>query len=196
MYQRFKWNPKIGFELHDHVAIDRLQRKNISDGSRVFICSTFELFHPKVPKSWRKDIFSVIECNSKNTFQILTKFPQNIDCPMPDNVWLGATITCRDELHRILKIKKTEAKIKFISFEPVLGNLPIWWGALKGIDWIIIGKLTGFGHKYDVSSHIFKRRTAQILLEAKRHNIPIFLKNNLKEIWREPLIQEFPEINS
>lgn len=190
MYQRFKWNPKIGFELHDHVAIDRLQRKNISDGSKVFICSTFELFHPKVPKSWRKDIFSVIECNPKNIFQILTKFPQNIDRPMPDNVWLGVTITGDDDQwSKGFNLYSQQSKIKFISFEPLFQSIEII-DELWVFDWIIIGRLTGHGNKQQPERAWIK----EIVDECKASDTPIFLKNNLKEIWGEPLIQEFPNI--
>jgi len=192
MYQRFKWNPKMDFELHDHVAIDRLQRKNIPDGSKVFICSTFELFHPKVPKSWRKDIFSVIECNPKITFQILTKFPQNIYQLMPNNVWLGVSITEPKEMYpRIKNLYEARAKLKFISFEPLLGDVGQFrfQGYLGGkVDWIIVGKLTGYGHKYNPKQFWI----ASIINHAKKYNTPVFLKNNLKEIWGESLIQEFP----
>ena len=27
---------------------------------------------------------------------------------------------------------------------------------------------------------------------CKEKNVPVFMKNNLKDIWQEPLIQEFP----
>lgn len=179
----------MGFELHDHVAIDRLQRKNIPYGSKVFICSTFELFHPKVPKSWRKDIFRVIECNPKITFQILTKFPQNIDRPMPENVWLGVTVTGADETgdcFRVEELDRHKAKIKFISYEPILD----YSGFILFVDWLIMGRLTRFGHKYDPRRHWIEEKIRQ----AKKKNIPIFFKDNLKEIWGEPLIQEFPNV--
>lgn len=190
MYQRFKWNPKIGFELHDHVAIDRLQRKNIPDGSKVFICSIFELFHPKVPKSWRKDIFSVIECNPKNIFQILTKFPQNIDRPMPDNVWLGVTITGDDDQwSKAFNLYSQQSKIKFISFEPLFQSIEII-DELWVFDWIITGRVTGQGKKHQPE----RAWIQEIVDECKNSDTPVFLKNNLKEIWGEPLIQEFPNI--
>lgn len=44
---------------------------------------------------------------------------------------------------------------------------------------------------------IIRDRTQYLWLEslveiARGCDYPIFLKNNLKEIWKEPLIQEFP----
>ena len=194
MYQRFKWDSEMHFELHDPMSIDRLHRKNIPDGSKVFVCSTFELFHPEVPKAWKKDIFDTIKLNPKIIFQILTKFPQNIDRPMPDNVWLGVSITKPIEMApRIKALYEARAKLRFVSFEPLLGDVGQfrfqgWLG--KHFDWIIVGKLTGHGHKYDPKNHWITSLT----YHAKAFNTPIFLKNNLKDIWEEPLIQEFPDV--
>ncbi len=194
MYQRFKWNPKMDFDLHNPTAVDRLHRKNIPNGSKVFVCSTFELFHPKVPKSWMKDIFSVIKCNPKIIFQILTKLPQKIGRSVPDNVWLGVSITKPIEMYpRIVNLYQVQAKVKFISFEPLLGDVGQFrfQGYLGGkVDWIIVGKLTRHGHEYDPKQFWIE----SIVNYAKKFNTPIFLKDNLKEIWGEPLIQEYPNI--
>ena len=107
---------------------------------------------------------------------------------MPDNVWLGVSVTGEDndkDFNRIKKLQKSKAKIKFISYEPLL-NIPFM--GISNIDWMIIGRLTGHGHKYDPP----KDRIENMVEIAKEENIPIFLKDNLKEIWEEPLIQEFP----
>ena len=65
---------------------------------------------------WRDLIFEVIEKNPQHIFQILTKMPENIDRVMPDNVWLGVTITNREDMYRIAILKNKIANIKFISF--------------------------------------------------------------------------------
>jgi len=82
---------------------------------------------------------------------------------------------------------KQKAKIKFISFEPLMNDIDII-EELTNFDWIIIGALTGYGKKYQPE----KMWIHNIVDECKYQDIPIFLKNNLKEIWGEPLIQEFP----
>lgn len=194
MYKRFGWNPEVRFELDDFNACVELYHQNIPDGSKIFVCSTIELFHPLIKKRWRDDIFSIIELNQKLTFQILTKFPQNIDKEMPDNVWLGVTFTGDTDMYNAIKIKDVKAKIKFASFEPMLyfpgrgilakKSLPF----LEHINWIILGRLAGHGKKYDPK----KSWIDLIIKEAKKANIPVFLKDNLKEIWGGNLIQEFP----
>ena len=112
---------------------------------------------------------------------------------MPHNVWLGVTITGslnEEQFSQGFELFIQEASIKFISFEPLL--YPINESLIDnlcGFDWIIIGRLTGFGKKYEP-----KRVWIEEIVEsAKEDKIPIFLKDNLKEIWGENLIQEFPK---
>lgn len=158
--------------------------------SKIFVCSTYELFHHSVEKVIRDKIFETIEKCPHHTFQVLTKFPQNIDRAMPDNVWLGVTSTGYPFLNLFDDLYDTQAKIKFISFEPLLSPILLdnWFWNFH-FNWIIVGRLTQYGHKYDPK----KLWVEKIVEKVKKYNIPIFLKNNLKEIWGEPLIQEFPE---
>jgi len=180
MLNRFKQNPKIRFKPSVLLDLPKSPKK-------IFLCSTHDLFGDWIPKSWRDILFDIwIPNNSQHIFQILTKFPQNIDRPMPDNVWLGVTTTGDDDvLDHYQELLDAKARIKFISFEPLFKPtyLP------TRIDWAIIGRLTGYGHKYNPSLSLLK-----IMVNTyKVNNIPIFLKDNLKEIWGEPLIQEFPK---
>ena len=156
-------------------------------GSRIFACSTMELFHPAIPGGWRDWIFGEIESYPDLTFIILTKRPERIDRPMPDNVWLGVSITGAEDWKRLLDLSKVSARIKFVSLEPFLGDIPIISPVFKP-DWVIVGRLTGYGKKRDPSTHAIQRMVDQ----AWFLRIPIFLKDNLKDIWGGPLIQEFP----
>ena len=59
----------------------------------------------------------------------------------------------------------------------------------KRIKWVIIGAETG-NRKGKV---IPKREWIESIVAACRAaSVPVFLKNNLVDIWGEPLIQEFP----
>ena len=115
---------------------------------------------------------------------------------MPDNVWLGVSITKNEDLQRLTDLCTKEAKVRFVSFEPLLGNID-WDGyraVFSSLDWIIVGQLTGRGRKYEPKRYWVKR----IKLYAGYYGIPLFLKDNLKTIWTmviggEPLIQEMPE---
>ncbi len=163
----------------------------------IFVCSTYELFRSK-DKFARDEIFKIIEACPQHRFYILTKFPQNIDRPMPDNVWLGVSITRENELDRLMYLSsiqaknRNKAKIRFVSFEPLLEFIK--WGGYQvefsSLDWIIVGKLTGHGKKYEP----YRYWINQIKFYAKIYGIPLFLKNNLKAIMKESLIQEVPDV--
>ena len=187
MYGRFKWGDFLRLE---YKTLDAPMPKK---PSKIFVCSTMEIFHTEIKASWRDCIFDQIKRHPQHTFQILTKFPQNIDRPMPDNVWLGCTAdkTIYMQL-RAKELVQKKSRIKFISFEPLF-EYPhfdqMTTEELLKIDWIIIGRLTGYGKKYDPP----KWWVTKIVEMAKFHEIKIFLKDNLKDIWGEDLIQEMPE---
>jgi len=199
MYQRFGWDPKLSLDgelfgscqdaFSPNVCVYEMLDR-IKPGSKIFICSTCELFHPKIYKEWRDAIFQAIKGSPQHTFQILTKFPQNIDREMADNVWLGVTVDQNKafKFNEIHPFWNNKAKIKFVSFEPLLERIPSTWLTKYGFDWIIVGRLTQHGNKNDPKKEWIK----ELVDRAKQINKPIFLKDNLKEIWGEPLIQEFP----
>lgn len=181
-------DPTIRLQLSAFNALPKIPKK-------VFLCSTHDLFGSWISENWRDLIFDHIKKYPQHTFQILTKFPQNIDRDMPDNVWLGVSITGVDDLEmRSWDLIKAKARLKFWSLEPLLND--ITWPMIKSereniarhIDWLIIGKLTGHGNKYDPKKTWIKN----IVLPAEKAGIPIFLKDNLKDIWGDDLIQEFP----
>jgi len=61
----------------------------------------------------------------------------------PANVWMGVSVENSKYTHRIDDLRKTGAKVKVLSLEPLLGPLPNL--NLKGIDWVIVGGESGPG---------------------------------------------------
>jgi protein gp37 len=123
---------------------------------------------------------------------------------MPENVWLGVSITKDLEMDtRLLPLKIAEAEKKFISFEPLLEEIVLPAGKrailydgrftsgvdFSGIDWIIVGRLTGHGRKLDPKPTWVEA----IAIESGKARIPIFMKDNLASIWPGVLLQEFPK---
>jgi len=154
--------------------------------SKIFVCSMGEMFGDWVPMGWTNAILDAITKSHWHTFQILTKQPQNLNFfTYPPNVWLGITIDGLESQEIMEKdldcLLDTGAMIKFVSFEPLLGEVKL---DLDGVQWIIIGART------NPEKQPKKEWVQRLIDEARSHNIPIFLKNNLKWPIR---IQEFPE---
>ena len=187
-------NPRYGWNHSVRLDEDELVRPMVRlKPAKIFLCSTFEIFHPAAGE-YRDAIFDVIKACPQHTFQILTKMPQYITRKMPDNVWLGTSITeKRDFGKRLPGLYKAKARVKFISFEPLLDedmDAFRYQGWLGGkVNWIILGRLTGHGKKQDPSLRMIQNMTAY----ARSENIPIFLKHNLSDIWPGKLVQEWPE---
>ena len=156
--------------------------------SKIFCCSISDLFASWTPTKWRDQILEAIEkCPIKHTFQLLTKNPERIplDYIFPENVWVGTTVTNEGkDWINIDHIKQVKAKIKFISFEPLLDEVPPNTD-LRGIDWVIVGKLTG-SKKVKLNMNWVE----DIKFECSFNKIPIFMKNNLK--LQNPR-QEYPK---
>ena len=107
---------------------------------RVFCASLADVFDNEVPVEWRRDLFDLIEATPDLDWLLLTKRVGNVrrmmfdlgydDVPMPENVWLGATICNQEEANRdIPKLLDIPVNIRFLSMEPLLGpvDLGIIW---------------------------------------------------------------------
>jgi protein gp37 len=158
--------------------------------SQIFVCSIADLFAPWTPIEWRNSVLaSIFHCPIPHIFQLLTKNPERIpDIEFPDNVWVGTTVTNENQdWKNIVSIKRVNAKVRFASFEPLLGLIPADM-CLGGLQWIIIGKLTG-SKRVKLDTFWISR----ILYEASQHAIPVFMKNNLVPSWpKKDLMQNFP----
>ena len=80
-------------------------------------------------------------------FQVLTKRPERVlemnkKLRWTKNIWMGTSVENSDYIERINILRKTSAKIKFLSLEPLLGSLPNM--NLKKIDWVIVGGESGY----------------------------------------------------
>ena len=115
---------------------------------RIFVNSMSDLFHEKIELSYIQDVFSVMEKANWHQFQVLTKRAErllefNSKLPWPSNVWMGVSVEDKHVTDRIDALRQTDAHIKFLSLEPLLGALPNL--VLDGIDWVIVGGESGPG---------------------------------------------------
>lgn len=117
---------------------DRLRQPyELKKPSKIFVCSMADLFGDWVPDFWIKPIIKVAKENPQHTFQFLTKNPKRyLDFDFPENCSLGTTIDYPHQA-RLNYLKQAKANHKFISFEPLLGDMSAL--DLSGIDVCIIG---------------------------------------------------------
>ncbi len=134
-----------GFKLtiHEKAIHDPLSWKK---PQMIFVNSMSDLFHEDVPQESILDIFNIMERASWHTFQVLTKRADRmLDMDhlikWPKNVWMGVSVENQDVVTRIDRLRNTNASIKFLSLEPLLGPLPNL--DLRNINWVIVGGESG-----------------------------------------------------
>jgi len=114
----------------------------------IFVNSMSDLFHLKVPRDFILRAFDVMQKAHWHRFQVLTKRAERLamlseQLPWADNIWMGVSVESESYTHRIDSLRQTEAAIKFLSLEPLLG--PLGNLCLDGIDWVIVGGESGPG---------------------------------------------------
>ena len=142
----------------------------------IFVNSMSDLFHEQVPYIFIKRVFDTMEKADWHTFQILTKRPERMQyftneyCnKVLPNVWLGTSIENNQVLNRLKILKKVEAAIRFISFEPLLG--PVGKVDLRGIQWAIVGGESGPYHR-----PIKEEWVQEIRKQCRKYNVAFFFK--------------------
>lgn len=114
----------------------------------VFVNSMSDLFHQDVPVEYIMEVFKVMRDNPQHIFQVLTKradllryYDSEGWLEWSHNIWMGVSVEDERVLKRIELLRQTNARVKFLSCEPLIGPLPNM--DLEGIDWVIVGGESG-----------------------------------------------------
>jgi len=142
---RAKYAHGFAVTLHESVLGGPLRWKT---PRLVFVNSMSDLFHEEVPLAFIQRTFDVMGRARQHRLQILTKRSErlltlNDRIGWPGNVWMGVTVENNECAFRVDHLRKTGARVKFLSLEPLLGPLPDL--DLQGIDWTIVGGESGPG---------------------------------------------------
>jgi protein gp37 len=129
--------------LHEDAIDIPLQWRN---PQTIFVNSMSDLFHEDVPVEFVCRVFEVMAATNWHRYQVLTKRAERLEAlspllPWPDNVWMGVSVENADYVYRVAHLRRTGAKIRFLSLEPLLGPLPNL--DLSRIDWVIVGGESG-----------------------------------------------------
>lgn len=139
-------NGKDGFQLtlHHH----ELQKPYLwKKPQMIFVNSMSDLFHKDVSLNFIQLVFNTMRENPQHTFQVLTKRSKrllelNSEIDWPDNLWMGVSVEDFHNQGRIWDLMDTDACVKFLSCEPLIG--PLWLtGFGRYIDWVIVGGESG-----------------------------------------------------
>lgn len=136
---------KDGFKVRTHddqLAIPYSWKRS----KVVFVNSMSDLMHEDIPLDFIKKVFKVMNDNPQHVFQVLTKRADRLaeidkEIKWTHNIWMGVSVEDERVKARIDFLRKTKAKVKFLSCEPLIGPLPRL--NLKNIDWVIVGGESG-----------------------------------------------------
>jgi len=112
----------------------------------IFVNSMSDLFHKDVPSDFILKAFEVMVRADWHRFQVLTKRSQRLleldsELPWAPHIWMGVSVESEDYTFRIDHLRRTNAQVKFLSLEPLLG--PLSNLNLQGIQWAIVGGESG-----------------------------------------------------
>ena len=107
-----------------------------------------DLFQDEIDEKVIRQVWGVMQHAHWHSFQLLTKRPERMlemlsksEFPTLPNVWLGTSVESVAYLNRIDVLRRVPARIRFVSFEPLLG--PIVNPDLSKIHWAIVGGESG-----------------------------------------------------
>jgi len=113
-------NYQNGFKvaMHPHVLELPIRWKK---PQVIFVNSMSDLFHSEVSEEFIREVFAVMNRASWHTFQVLTKRAERLfeihgRLTWGQNIWMGVSVENSDYKFRIDYLRKTDARIKFVSF--------------------------------------------------------------------------------
>ncbi|MGA3282986.1 MAG: phage Gp37/Gp68 family protein [Verrucomicrobiota bacterium] len=180
--ERFRGVPGHPFEFGFDL---RLVPEKLGDPIRwatprmIFVNSMSDLFHEKVPDDYIVSVARVMAAANWHTYQILTKRADRMLSLLSNklcfaaeqhHIWWGVSVENRKHgLPRVDRLRKSPAKVRFLSIEPLLEHLgPI---NLVGIDWVIVGGESGPGARPMDASWV-----RNIRAQCRRAGVAFFFK--------------------
>nr|WP_320038142.1 phage Gp37/Gp68 family protein [uncultured Bacteroides sp.] len=164
---------KNGFKvtIHPECLDQPLKWKK---SATIFVCSMSDLFHESISFEFIDKVLDIIKQTPQHKYQILTKRAERMALyfngkEIPSNIWLGVTVESADYKSRIEYIRNLNVRIKFLSCEPLLGDL----GQINlvGINWVIVG-----GESGNRARPMKEKWLLSIKEQADKVKIPFFFK--------------------
>jgi len=114
----------------------------------VYVGNMSDIGHEAVTDDQVKAIFKMMNDLPDHVFLILTKRSKRLVefngiVNWASNIGAGVSVELADYVDRIDDLRRSDARLKFLVLEPLLGPLPNL--NLSGIGWVIVGGETGKG---------------------------------------------------
>jgi protein gp37 len=168
----------------------------------VFVNSMSDLFHQNVPIQYVQQVFDVMNDNPQHLFQVLTKRAERMQyyddkglLKWSHNIWMGVSVEDKNNEFRIDLLRRTRARVKFLSCEPLIG--PLHNLNLENIDWVIVG-----GESGPKARPMDPDWVIDIMEQCQKANVKFFFKQwggfNKKKAGRKlqgRIYDEMPEFN-
>jgi len=195
------------FRLNNRVKLQYIDEA-AAPPTYVFLGDMTDIFHPDVAIVTLEALFRVLASCNRLTFQVLTKRPGRmayfandvLGGSWPSNIWAGTSVEQewdgkRELTARLDLLARVPAKVRFCSYEPVLGPVnfgpwlradrpdvinPLWGPGDQTLHWIIAGGESGPGAR---PAHPDWFRQARDQCQAA--GVPFFMKQ-----WGEWLPQD------
>lgn len=122
----------------------------------------------------------------RHTFLILTKRPEALISPWPNNCWVGVSASTQGEARRRMeRLQQVECGLRWVSLEP--------WDDTSSEtvifpEWVVIG---GWSGAHDLRPEVVEAARA-IGRTCKSLGIPVFVKSNMQILGGGGWPQEFP----
>lgn len=146
--------------------------------SRIFVGSSGDMWGDWVSEKYINWVLDVAAFCPRHTFFFLTKNPNRYSkfTDYTENMWFGTTVDGRSKtlsnINDLLIATNGHCIVnRFVSFEPLLSKIEC--PNLFGLKWIIIGGDSTKGAKKPP-----KEWADTIIEEARRFNIPVWVKDN------------------
>jgi protein gp37 len=131
-----------------------------------------DTFNEKIKDYYISTILDHCSYFKQHTFQVLTKRSERLkdfNAFYYKNIWLGVSVELAKYKNRIDNLRQTNAKVKFLSCEPWLGDLGEL--DLTGINWVIVG-----GESGPNARPMHPDWVRNIQKQCQEQNVPFFFK--------------------
>jgi protein gp37 len=185
MNDRFHWVEEFS---KPQFFPNRLKEFRTREPMIVFIDSMSDIAHWEF--EWFRQTVHAMYDNPQNIYLALTKnigkfkAEKQSKFSLPARFFIGATVTNNAQAQAVIDAGGAD----FISFEPLLE--PIDWSLLECLKckWWIVGDLTN-GRPLGVTKFLW---VAEIAAVACIFGIPLYMKDSLRDVMGDCMVQEFP----